>query len=83
VAAARKRPALPELHTGFSGLPDAQAQLAYAESALAVRRMLDVRGPSAVVMLLRDLGAGAQFSTAFHQRIGLRYEEFQDAVARR
>ena len=34
-------------------------------------------------MLLRDLGAGAQFSTAFHQRIGLRYEEFQDAVARR
>lgn len=83
VAAARRRPTLPELHAGFGGLPDSQADLAYAESALAARAMLDARGPSAVVMLLRDLGAGVQFSTAFHQRIGLRYEEFQDAVGRR
>ena len=83
VATARSRPTLSQLHSGFSELPDALAQLAYAESALAARKMLDLRGPSAVVMLLRDLGAGAQFSTAFHQRIGLRYEEFQDAVARR
>lgn len=83
IAAARSRPALRQLHTGFGTLPDAQAQLAYAESAVAARAMLDLRGPSAVVMLLRDLGAGAAFSTAFHQRIGVRYEEFQDAVARR
>jgi hypothetical protein len=34
-------------------------------------------------MLLRDLGAGAPFSTAFHQRMGIRYEEFQDAISRR
>jgi hypothetical protein len=58
-------------------------QLAYAESAVAARAMLAERGPSAVLMLLRDLGAGAAFNTAFHQRIGVRYEEFQDAVARR
>ena len=45
--------------------------------------MLDARGPSAVVMLLRDLGAGAAFDTAFHQRIGVRYQEFQEAVSRR
>jgi hypothetical protein len=64
-------------------LPDAAARLAYAESAVAAQAMLDVRGPSAVLTLLRDLGAGAQFSAAFHQRIGMRYEEFQDAVARR
>jgi hypothetical protein len=83
IASVRNRPTLPELHAGFTGLPDGQAQLAYAESALAVRAMLDVRGPSAVLMLLRDLGSGAQFSAAFHQRIGVRYEEFQDAVARR
>lgn len=83
VASARRRPLLSELHTGFGGLSDSQAQLAYAESALAARAMLDVRGPSAVLMLLRDLGAGAQFSTAFHQRLGIRYEEFQDAVSRR
>jgi len=83
VASARSRPRLAELHTGFGGLPELLAQLAYAESAVAARAMLDMRGPSAVVMLLRDLAAGAQFSTAFHQRIGVRYEEFQDQIARR
>ena len=83
IAAARSRPPLSQLHGGFSNLPDTQAQLAYAESAVAARAMLAVRGPSAVLMLLRDLGAGAAFTTAFHQRIGVRYEEFQDAVARR
>jgi tetratricopeptide (TPR) repeat protein len=83
IAGARSRPPLRQLHSGFSGLPDTQAQLAYAESAVAARAMLDVRGPSAVVMLLRDLGAGAQFAAAFHQRIGVRYEEFEDSVARR
>lgn len=83
VKSARSRPRLSQLEGGFGNFPDAMAELAYAESALAARAMLDVRGPSGVVMLLRDLGAGAQFSTAFHQRIGVRYEEFQDAVARR
>jgi len=83
LASARSRPPLTQLHAGFGGLPDSQVPLAYAQSALAARAMLDLRGPSAVLMLLRDLGAGAQFTTAFHQRIGIRYEEFQDAVARR
>ena len=83
VKLARSRPRLSQLEDGFGNYPEAMAGLAYAESALAARAMLDVRGPSGVVMLLRDLGAGAQFSTAFHQRIGMRYEEFQDAVARR
>ena len=83
VAGGRSRPALRQLHTGFAALPDTQAQQAYAASAVAARAMLDLRGPSAVVMLLRDLGAGAAFATAFHQRIGVRYEEFEDTVARR
>jgi tetratricopeptide (TPR) repeat protein len=83
IASASSRPTLPELHAGFGGLPDGRARLAYAASAVAARAMLDVRGPSAVLLLLRDLAAGAPFSTAFHQRIGLRYEEFQDQVARR
>jgi tetratricopeptide (TPR) repeat protein len=83
LASARSRPPLAMLHNGFRGLPDAQVPLAYAQSAVAARAMLDLRGPSAVLMLLRDLGAGAQFDTAFHQRIGMRYDEFRDAVARR
>lgn len=83
VASARGRPPLAQLHSGFGNLPDAQATLAYAVSAVAARAMLDIRGPSAVMMLLRDLAAGVEFSAAFHQRIGVRYEEFQDAVSRR
>lgn len=83
VAGSRSRPPLRQLHSGFAALPDTQAQQAYAASAVAARAMLDLRGPSAVVMLLRDLGAGAPFATAFHQRIGVRYEEFEDTVARR
>ena len=83
VASARSRPRLAQLHDSFGGLPDAMAGVAYAESAVAARAMLDARGSSAVVMLLRDLGAGAAFDTAFHQRIGVRYQEFQEAVSRR
>jgi tetratricopeptide (TPR) repeat protein len=83
VAAARSRPTLSDLHGDFGGLQDGAVQIAYAESAVAAQAMLDARGPSAVLTLLRDLGAGAAFSTAFHQRIGMRYEEFEDAVARR
>ena len=83
VAAARSRPRLVDLHDGFGGLPASQATLAYAESAVAARAMLDMRGPSAVLMLLRDVGAGTPFTTAFHQRIGLRYEEFQIVVSAR
>ena len=83
VASAKGRPVLSELHEEFGGLQDIPARLAYAESAVAAQLMLDARGPSAVLTLLRDLGAGTAFSTAFHQRIGMRYEEFADAVARR
>lgn len=83
MASAKSRPALSTLHAEFGGLRDDVARLAYAESAVAARAMLDARGPSAVLTLLRDLGAGASFGAAFHQRIGMRYEEFQDAIARR
>jgi tetratricopeptide (TPR) repeat protein len=83
VASAKSRPALSEMHEDFGGLEDDDARIAYAQSAVAARALLDVRGSSAVLTLLRDLAAGATFSTAFHQRIGMRYEEFQAAVARR
>jgi tetratricopeptide (TPR) repeat protein len=83
VASARSRPRLSELHGSFSSLSGQLAAVAYAESAVAARAILDMRGPSAVVTLLRDLGAGVPFETAFHQRIGVRYQEFQDTVARR
>jgi tetratricopeptide (TPR) repeat protein len=76
------RPPLKALEAGFTGLSDAQARLAYAFSARAVRRMLDLRGAPAVVTLLQDLSRGADFANAFQQRIFMRYEDFDTLVAR-
>jgi hypothetical protein len=73
-----KPPQLDALNAGFGGMNSTTAQLAYAVSAVAVQRMLDRRGPDAVVVLLKDLAAGVPFPVAFRQRISLTYEEFAD-----
>ena len=82
LATARARPALQQLHGSFAGLSGADAHVAYALSAHAVRRMMALRSPSAVVTLLKDLARGVSFATAFHQNIGVRYEDFQTMIAR-
>jgi tetratricopeptide (TPR) repeat protein len=76
------RPGLQQLHRTFSGLSGADAAVAYALSAKAVRRMMDLRSAAGVVTLLQDLGRGVAFATAFHQNIGMRYEDFQAMMAR-
>src|SRR5437764_8952221 len=70
-------PSLQALQSGFGRLSGAQAQVAYAISALAVRRMLDESGGFAVANLLRDLGDGADFNTAFLRRMNSSFERFQ------
>jgi tetratricopeptide (TPR) repeat protein len=82
LAATRARPALQQLHRSFAGLSDADAQVAYALSAHAVRRMMTLRSPSAVATLLQDLARGASFATSFHQNIGMSYDDFQAMIAR-
>jgi tetratricopeptide (TPR) repeat protein len=71
---------LQALQSGFSRLNGAQAQLAYATSALAVRRMLDEGGGAAVANLLRDLGEGVEFETAFLHRFQRSFADFQAPV---
>jgi hypothetical protein len=56
------------------------ALFAYATSTVAVQRMLDLRGPDAVVLLLKPLAAGTPFVAAFRQRIGMPYAEFQNLL---
>jgi hypothetical protein len=75
------RPSLAKLHDSFADLSAADAALAYAFSAHAVQRMIDLRGPYAVVALLQDLARGAQFASAFQQRLAMRYEDFQFDVS--
>jgi hypothetical protein len=76
------RPSLQQLHRSFLRLNADEARIAYAQSAHAVRRILRTRGPAAVVSLLRDIAAGADFAAAFHQRTAMRYDEF-DAIVQR
>ena len=67
------------LQSGFGRMSGAQAQLAYATSALTVRRMLDEAGGFAVANLLRDLGEGVTFDTAFLHRFQRSFADFQAA----
>src|SRR5215467_2331533 len=65
------------LATSFGRFSGSQAQLAYATSALAVRRMLREAGGFAVANLIRDLGEGVDFDRAFAHRIQRSFEDFQ------
>jgi tetratricopeptide (TPR) repeat protein len=71
---------LGDLQSGFGRLGGDQAQLAYATSALAVRRLLDEAGGFAIANLLRDLDAGVDFDSAFLHRMQLSFADFQAAL---
>jgi len=65
------------LQSGFGRFTGDAAQLAYATSALAVRRLIEEAGGFAIANLLRDLGDGVDFETAFLHRIQRSFAEFQ------
>ena len=77
------RPAVPlrALQSGFGRFTGAQAQLAYATSALAARRLLDEAGGFAVANLLRDLGEGIGLDAAFLHRFQRPFTDFQAELA--
>jgi hypothetical protein len=80
VGASAGRAPLGKLQSGFGRLNAAQAQLAYATSALAARRLLDEAGGFAVANLLRDLGGGENFDAAFLHRTNRSFADFQAAM---
>jgi|GEM_PF-1264696 len=47
-----------------------QVEIAYAQSALFVKRMVMEKGPLAVIEILQDTGRGIDFATAFEARLG-------------
>lgn len=65
------------LASGFGRFNGAQAQVAYATSALTVGRMLAEAGGPAIVNLLRDLGEGQDFDAAFLHRMQRTFADFQ------
>ena len=73
-------PPLKRLTPPFAKLSGGDAQLAYAASALAARRLLDEAGGTAVANLLRDLGGGVEFEEAFQRRIQKSLAEFEASL---
>jgi hypothetical protein len=65
------------LEGSFDGLSGRDVSLAYAESAVAVRALLDQAGAPELVNLLGDLGNGMSFPEAFQRNILMSYAEFQ------
>lgn len=60
----------------FDQLTTGQALLAYATSAVAVRRLLDEAGGIALANLLRDLGRGVPLADAFQHRLYRPLDQF-------
>jgi hypothetical protein len=81
VQRADRMPSLAQLQNGFGRLSSAQAGLAYATSALAVRRLIEEAGGVAVANLLRDLGDGAAFDASFLHRMQRSFAEFEASPA--
>jgi len=71
------------LTRGFRGLSAGQARAAYAQSALAVKGLLDRQGAASVVALLQAVGRGVPFAEAFHQSVATTLDEFAAQFAAR
>ena len=78
---ARAPVSLATLQASFGRLTGDQAQLAYATSAMAVRRIVQEAGGFAIANLLRDLGDGVDFNAAFAHRIQRTFTDFQTSLA--
>jgi tetratricopeptide (TPR) repeat protein len=80
----RRAPAplpLSRLEKPFDGMSAADARLAYAESAVAARALLEQSGAPAVVNLLEAIGQGLRFDEAFLRYIQVPFADFQASLA--
>ena len=80
VAQAGRMPSLRRLASSFAKLSGGEAQVAYAASAVAARRLVDEAGGAAIANLLRDLGEGIDFETAFLHRIQKSLPDFEASL---
>ena len=68
---------LTTLERSFANMDGHAAALAYAQSAAAVKRLMDEAGAPAVVGILTDLGRGLPFAEAFQRHANMPYADFQ------
>ena len=74
---AEARHTLTALEGTFAGMNGAAATLAYAQSAAAVKLLIDEAGPPAIVGILNDIARGLPFAEAFERNTNMSYAEFQ------
>lgn len=77
LAGGRPLLAFSQLQESFASLPARDVTLAYAQSALAMRALIERAGIPAVLGLLADLAAGDRFDDAFAARAQMSFDEFQ------
>jgi tetratricopeptide (TPR) repeat protein len=82
LAAARLFVPLAVLQSNFGRLSDAQASIAYEESAFAVRALADRVGPSGLTQLLQDLATGQTIEMSI-ERFGFSFPAFESDLKRR
>ena len=80
MSAVSKPPSLKGLSGSFGKLSGRDAQVAYAFSARAAKRLLDEAGGAAIANLLRDLGEGVEFEDAFLHRIQRSVADFEASL---
>ena len=80
LAGTSKPPSLTVLSAPFNKLSGRDAQVAYASSTRAAKRLLDEAGGVAVANLLRDLGEGVEFEAAFLHRIQRSLADFEASL---
>ncbi len=68
---------LSQLGRSFESLPVSAVPAAYGGSALAVLEILERVGPSRLMGLLTDLGAGADFDRAFTSWVQMPFADFE------
>ena len=71
-----KRLSFERLARQFGTLSPAEAEIAYAQSAVITRRLFEEGGGWAVEALLRDLADGVTFPEAYERRLFLPYADF-------
>jgi tetratricopeptide (TPR) repeat protein len=74
--ASKERLTLGRVQAGLDNLTDPQVALAYAQSAVAVKRLMDLRGTASITVLLSSLRQGTSIADAFQQAMSMRYDEF-------
>ena len=74
---------LSTLEKSFGKLEKDDARLAYAQSAVATKALVDAAGMTGVLNLLSFIGEGMPFAQAFERAAFVSYAEFQKTWAER